>query len=305
MDLLNVNPTAGVRPAFVWGQTSRSIELRLLRALLAGAVSAWALLSAACAGLVEKAGDFIDRPGFAGKTLGVYRAEEGLEIRHLQEKTGEGLAITLKAYPGVVFWGMSTHKGGPVYLRELRFLGGSYTGWNQFTVELSGEVEVILQRNSALWQGVGFVERIRLVQGKIRRKTTVLSGEAARTALRNRYERIGALTAWMHDQNPLRDFTRLEGFAAYWKPRLLPELTAPKSRPRDWTTADAVWVLGEQVRWNQAYTERLFPEALRPFRDSGALLRDWEEALSWIYLDYQWDRILQELAKPCLLTRIP
>jgi hypothetical protein len=36
----------------------------------------------------------------------------------------------------------------------------------------------------------------------------------------------------------------------------------------------------------------VFPEALWEYRNSAAMLRDWEEALPWIYMEYSWDYII-------------
>jgi hypothetical protein len=63
-----------------------------------------------------------------------------------------------------------------------------------------------------------------------------------------------------------------------------------KKRPSTWTnTGD--WTTAEDVKWNTSYTKNVFPEHLRTSRDSGALLRDWEEALSWLYFVYEWNYI--------------
>jgi hypothetical protein len=266
------------------------------------------LICSGCTSVVEKAGQFLEGSGFAGKTLGVYRAAAGIEIRYLHAKKGdpdtEKLAVSLSGYPGVYFWISAPDAEGRVFLEELHFLGSSYTGWNQFTLELAGEARLILQRNSALWQGQGPIERGQISWGKIRRNHKLLSGEEALTALRNRYTRIAALTEWMHTQEDLPDFSSSEDFGAYWKPLLMPELAPRKQRPSGWTTEDASWVRGEQVAWNRHYTEQIFPETLWVLRNSGALLRDWEEAFSWIYLDYQWDKILQSISQEYILTKI-
>lgn len=264
-------------------------------------------LLSGCTGLVEKTGQFLEA-GFSEKTLGRYRGTEGMEIRHLRVKKDgdqrEKLLVSWPAYPGVQIQTSAPDAQGRVFLEELHFIGGSYTGWNAFTLELTGEARLILQRTGALWRGQGPVERVQIVRGKIRRKERRLSGEEALTALRNRYDRIAALTEWMHTQEGLPDFTGQEHFASYWKPYLMPELVPAGKRPAAWTTEGASWVRGEEVAWNRLYTEQGFPESLWVLRNSGALLRDWEEALSWIYLDYHWDRMVQGISREYLLITI-
>jgi hypothetical protein len=61
-----------------------------------------------------------------------------------------------------------------------------------------------------------------------------------------------------------------------------------KKRPPEWKEENALWVRAEDVNWNAAYTESLLPEDLRILRDSGSLLRDWEEAFDWICFEYAW-----------------
>jgi hypothetical protein len=93
------------------------------------------------------------------------------------------------------------------------------------------------------------------------------------------------------------------GFEQYWKPVLLPEMASRKKRPPDWKQEGDSFVWAEDVRWNTGYTERVFPEELRPVRNSGTLLRDWEEAINWIYWEYEWESIVQALARETVLPR--
>jgi hypothetical protein len=264
------------------------------------------LVCSGCTSLVEKAGQVLDGSLFAEKTLGVYRGLEGMELRYLEVKREkqEKIEISLSAYPGLHFWTSPPDKNGTVVVQQLHFLGGNYTGWNEFTLDLTGEAMLIPQRNSMLWRGQGPIERVQISGGKIRREQKRLSGEEALIALHSRYERIAALSDWMHTQEDQPDFTSQEDFEAYWKPLLMPELVQTKDRPAIWTTEATTWVKGEDVSWNQDYTEKVFPEALWVLRNSGALLRDWEEALPWIYMDYQWDRIIQRISQEYILTKI-
>jgi hypothetical protein len=80
--------------------------------------------------------------------------------------------------------------------------------------------------------------------------------------------------------------TELKGFETYWKPILFPEINPAKKRPEGWQQEGDAWVRKNDIRWNTGYTERVFPEMLRPIRDSGDILCDWEEAVAWIYLEY-------------------
>jgi hypothetical protein len=98
------------------------------------------------------------------------------------------------------------------------------------------------------------------------------------------------------------DFTGQAAFEAYWKPLLLPEMTAVKERPLGYILRDAEFTVAEGVKWNSTYSAALFTgdspehEELRKLRNAGALLRDWEEAVSWIWLEYRWDTLFDPLA---------
>jgi hypothetical protein len=76
-----------------------------------------------------------------------------------------------------------------------------------------------------------------------------------------------------------------------------------KKRPPAFA-GEGEWVSAGGTRWNAAYTRSAFPGELWELRDSGALLRDWEEALPWIRLLYYWDYLAGLLAEPVILERL-
>jgi hypothetical protein len=151
-----------------------------------------------------------------------------------------------------------------------------YQGWMEFTAEyLDGE-------------GI-----ITIAEGALKRDDTLIKGSEALGILKNRLDRIQALTDWMKRSGYSRQFANRQDFDEHWRPILLPETVPPKKRPVLFTTEDAVYTRTEGRRWNTAYTARLFPIADHPLnaelarmRDSGALLRDFDEAAPWIYLQY-------------------
>jgi hypothetical protein len=95
-----------------------------------------------------------------------------------------------------------------------------------------------------------------------------------------------------------------KAFEDYWKPALLPEMVSKKKRPPEWETENVQWVKAEDVKWNSSYTEGVFPEHLWAVRNSGTLLRDWEEAFEWIYMEYEWERISALLSRQTNMQRI-
>lgn len=263
-----------------------------------------AFLLSGCISLVDKAGRALDGSAFEGKVRAIYRAEPEnaggnkrrasgeTEIRLLEGKDGrEYLEIIPGTFPNLRLRGSAPDGEGNFYLDSLRFLNGHASGWNEFTLDLSGTGRFRPGDSAARFQLQPPIEPVQISGGKILQNTERISGERALTVLRNRYERILALTEWMHTREP-PPFQNLRAFETYWKPLLLPELVSKKKRPPAWDPGGVVWVRAEDVRWDTQYTRLIFPEPLWELRDSGALLRDWEEALPWIYFEYERERLM-------------
>jgi hypothetical protein len=275
------------------------------------ALAVLALSLAGCAGLIQKSGDLLDGNGRGTKTLGSYRYDGGkhgrIDLRLRAPKDGEaGIEITGSPWPGLALWGTLPDQEGNFALTSLRFLSSHVHGWNEFTLDLLGSAAFEAAGDTAVLRVPAPVERVQISSGKLRLKSSRLAGTAALAPLRNRRERILALIEWMDAQMARQDgvmFVNQQGFEEYWKPRLLPELAAAKKRPPEYTRENAEWVRADGIKWNRTYTELLFPPELWELRNSGALLRDWEEALAWIYLEYSWNMIIASLDGTVLRRR--
>jgi hypothetical protein len=268
-----------------------------------------AVLYSGCSTLVNLGGRALDGSAFTEKTLTRYRrlARGDLGEIEVREVRGKGgitcLTISAGLIPGLTFTG-SGPEGGEFRLESLRFLSSNFTGWNEFTRGLSGNGVFRATGDRAALRVEGPVELLDITGGRIRRKDTRLIGDEALRALRNREERIAALVRWMYSRKDAPAFAGQKPFEKYWHPILFPELVSPEKRPTAWNETGAVWTKAEDVRWNVTYTESLFPEELHKLRDSGTLLRDWEEAASWIYLEYEWDRIVTFLGEEIQLIKV-
>ncbi|MDR0597256.1 MAG: hypothetical protein LBG14_01970 [Treponema sp.] len=272
---------------------------------------AWALLNGGCVSLAETGGRVLDGSAFAEKTLAAYREEpeRGTRVDRLRDRAGqEFIAIRVDAMPNLRIIGSLPDGEGNFFVNSLDFLSPNLNGWNEFTLELSGEGSFVEGYSAggattAVLQLREPLEALDISGGKLRRFSARLSGAQALTALRNRRERITVLARWMKEQEGLPVFSGQADFEAYWEPLLFPELSRPKDRPAAWTGAGE-YVVGEDIRWNLAYTRALFPEDLWPVRNSGTLLRDWEEAAPWIRLEFEWDNIVKFLSGKVDLTKI-
>jgi len=264
-------------------------------------------LLAGCTSLIQKGGDVLEGSAFAEKTTALYSSdgkdnEAEIELKEMQGKDGEGfIEITSSQWPGLALLGSVPGIDGSFHLTEARILSTHVSGWNEINYELLGSGNFSGGREAG---GILYIEevpeRIQISSGKIRLKSSRLTGDAALVPLRNRRERILSLTGWMlewqESTGVLTNFDNQEKFEEYWKSLLFPELVSAKKRPEGYSSikndGNAEWNKANGVKWNLAYTRSIFPETLWEFRNSGALLRDWEEALPWIFIEYSWDTII-------------
>ncbi len=310
-------------------------------------ILAAALLYSGCTTITEKAGQFFEGSLFAEKKLAVYKTDakqtEGMEILEVQNKAGErSVIITLNRFPTIKIRGTMPNEQSEFNFTALDYLGSSYHGWNEFRLDLFGSGSLVLGETTAVFSARGAEDPailpLEISRARIRRYDTRITGDEALTNLRNRRERILALTEWLNayvsegdagsegDASSERDTDNeavgisaendeprkatvpqnlsKEDFENYWKPILFPERVSKKRQPVNWQREGDLFTRAEDIRWNTSYTERVFTENLWQVRNSGTMLRDWEEALDWIYMEYEWNRILDIFSQETILNKI-
>ena len=274
-------------------------------------------LFSGCTSIIQKTGEVLDGSAFKEKTEAVFRNEEKLkknriELREIRlENNEKGFIISSNAYPGLKLranlpkedrlpseGGFPLESGLPLEgglfsFTQAEILSTHVHGWNHFTMDLLGEGFFLINGNNGSLNIANPPEGIQISQGKIRYKDNRIAGAEALANLQNRRERILALTGWMkaQDSGVMPLFPDQKEFEKYWKSRLFPELVTKKNQVEEYEKGDQ-WIQGNGVKWNRNYTQKYFPEELWELRDSGALLRDWEEAAAWIYMEYAWDSIM-------------
>ncbi|MDR2717989.1 MAG: hypothetical protein LBB89_07995 [Treponema sp.] len=261
-----------------------------------------------CVSLVEKTGQTLDGSAFAEKQTAVYRtarnAGGAMEIREVRNKAGEpSIVITLKQFPAMKIRGSAPDDRGEFQLMARDYLGGNVHGWNEYRLDLAGSGNLVLGETDARLSVPDEIETVGISSGSIRRYDTRITGTEALSSLRNRHDRILALAEWLNSRENLPSFNSQKTFEQYWKPVLFPETVSKKKRPALWRQDNDQWVRAEDIRWNTGYTERVFPEQLWNIRNSGTMLRDWEEAAEWIYIEYEWNRIRELLARGMILEK--
>ena len=258
----------------------------------------------ACSSVVQKGGEILERSAFEERTVTRYRAGDRgnrIELRELQRRNGETLVqITADAWPGFALRGDTPSSGGVFALNEVRFLSSHIHGWNEFNLQVLGSAAFQPAYNAAgQFRITSEVERVQISSGRIRLKSSRITGDAALISLRNRRERILALVEWMQEQEAALAeppvFYSQRHFEMYWKPKLFPELVRRRNRPPEFSAENDEWERVDGVTWNLTYTRQIFPEELHEYRNSAALLRDWEETLPWIYMEHSWDKIINSL----------
>jgi hypothetical protein len=272
-----------------------------------------------CMSLTENAGRIADGSRFSEKILESRRGENGTRLSRIRFKDGSAaLKLSLDSWPNLAFYLVPSGETGRCVLSSYTFLASTVKGWNEFTVDLSGtgsleNAGTDSEGNARYRLVVENVEETGIASGRVRSGDNRLSGGEALGILRNRKARIEALAGWMKESAAgpaaadgtaaaldgasaagTRSFQSEKAFDAYWKPLLLPETVPKRKRPVDYDGSGGEWIRAEDVKWNAAYSAR-FPEDIALLRNSGALLRDWEEALPWIYLVFQWDDIIDSI----------
>jgi len=260
-----------------------------------------------CVSLMEKTGQAFDGSAFIFKTVSIYKTsskenQEVIKISVVEKKDKEkSIIITLEDFPMIKLFGSFPNEEGVFSLTTLEFLAGSAHGWNEYSMELIGTGN--LKFEGTVIFKIEEIEPVQITKGRIQQYDTRLTGNEALSALRNRRERIIALTDWMSSLN-LEKAPATDKFEKFWQPVLFPEMVPKKKRPNNWIQNADQFQKADSISWNTSYTERTFSEELWPIRNSGTLLRDWEEAIAWIYLEYEWKNIVELLSKETIFTKI-
>jgi len=253
------------------------------------------ILYSSCLSVMEKAGRFAD--GSSEKTIARY-ADTGktMEVTRVKNKGGQqSILINLSQYPYMKIRASLPDSDNEINLISLEYLSGCANGWNEYTLDIAGSGTLVLNDPASI-SIKSDIEPVQISCGRIQRHDTRITGGEALTNLRNRRERILSLAEWMSSRADAPKDLYIEAFEKYWKPVLFPEVTSKKLRPVNWAQEGDVYVTADDIKWNTSYTEREFDEQLALVRNSGTLLRDWEDALSWIYMEYNWEKIKSQLS---------
>jgi len=250
-----------------------------------------------CLGLMDGAGRILDGSALAEKTIERFKNSD-MEISIVENKNSEkSIIISITNYPMIKLRATLPDENNNFTFTSLEYLAGNTHGWNEFSLQLLGGGRLVLNQNAIEFTINDEIECVQITQGRIHRYDTRITGAEAVIALKNRHERILALTDWMLVVEDAPVNLSIKDFENHWKPLLLPEMVTSRNRPDGWRLEGDIFVRADDIRWNTSFTERIFPQELWLVRNSGTLLRDWEEALSLIYMQYEWDNIINIFTK--------
>jgi hypothetical protein len=206
------------------------------------------------------------------------RVEIGPEVQGRADAT-----ITAPSLAEGVLYGQAekTAAGGwTVSLSSLRWFNNGLNGWTDASFFLDGTL--LLEKSDHGWilkaPSLPVVEGV--ARASVRYFDTFLLGNKAAEQLSARWDRIEAVTAYLRDQFPdgwIDDQTLVSRF-------LFPEIygyAANESPGKERVTVDS-------VDWDKNYTAAHFPARLAPLRESGIMLRDYQESPGLWRLLYHW-----------------
>jgi len=241
-------------------------------------------------------------PGVLDRGLTIERgpSKEGTAIFRIFGASVEGATFTGKARLSQNGWSLS--------LEEMHWFSNWSGGWTEAQFAATGEL--LLRPNGQMW-GLSVVTLPRLgdpVSAAIRYYDNYLTGERAVEEFTRRWDRILAVVTLLEQKLPERWFgytfpqrhsgspSQSPSFQVKVGKFLFPELYGYTNPPSPGYRT----IRSESISWNVDYTEANFPENLREIRNSGTMLRDFDECLRLWRLafcsDELWSHGIEEVS---------
>jgi hypothetical protein len=208
--------------------------------------------------------------------------------------------------PAVISGEYSTDESGDLVfdIKKLRFYTSWVNGWTEGEYNAIGKLKFHSGDGGAHCTVIDKFEIGEIEKGTIRFYDDFLMGEKGLDAVRNRFDRIQAVNSYLKTKG-FREFYNHAwldkkpdriSFKSGTLKFLFPELAINSALTGKDVSSDLKITnplkeisLKETVAWNKLYTQKTFPDNLKEVRNSGTMLRDYEEALKLFYMDYNMD----------------
>lgn len=218
--------------------------------------------------------------------------------------------------PGITIIGTLEEKpeGNMFSISRIELFSNWAGGWTEGEYEASGLylLEVSEDGNLFIFREKDPFELWDIAEGEIRYKDNYYRGNDGLWKVKNRVDRIGEVTRWMHDssyfagsyENPslfeedviMTLFPELHDFDKLEKEGLLAE---DYYNGEDMTGEEHK---GAGISWRIGYTEAVFPTEFHELRNSGSIWRDFEEAPDLFYSFFNLDSFLENTLKDHVFT---
>jgi hypothetical protein len=191
------------------------------------------------------------------------------------------------------------------HMDYLEWFSNWHNGWTEARFGMLGSLVVRPRGDSWNLEVQEFPEITGVLEGEIRYKESRYYGDRSRDMVSRRWTRIEAAAPFIEDSLDMesyhfahkkRDYYS-EDFQRDLESLLFPELYGygdkfPK--PDSCKDPEKRYVREEGVTWDGCYSTAYLPEELIPVRDSGTLLRDYEETAGFFTLAVTWQSLWEE-----------
>ena len=191
---------------------------------------------------------------------------------------------------------------------ELHLFFNGHDGWTEAVIALEGILELIKKdENNWVLKGTEPPRTGSVLQAEIRYRRDKIYADRAVDMMNRRLDRVLALSGFVrtalkpedYDFFQAKKYHRKKGynpkdFEADLKSLLFPELYGFSDEfpePESSLNEEERYIRSEEVLWDSQYTREYFPEELLKVRDSGTLLRDYDEASELIILFCLWQEL--------------
>ena len=186
-------------------------------------------------------------------------------------------------------------------VKSLYFFTNWSNGWTECELEAFGQLLFKKDENNKFKCVV--IEEIELLDiktGSIKFFDDYYFEDKAKRNIRNKLDRINSINNFLKEKENIPYFKSLKkgdksdknekSYISLTYSLFFPELTlnSPYSKNSEYRvrSIEEDTTLEETILWNKLYTKAIFPENLQPIRDSGSLLRDYEESVELFFMDY-------------------